>query len=141
MSEPTVFVVDDDETVRQAMRSWVGAAGLRVTAFGTVDEFVDRYTPGQPGCLVFDVRSPGPPGSELLTKLTTKRVDIPVILVGGRAELPGAPDAAYAGGVDVVIKPCTEHLVLGRILQALERDALRREGHGPAFASGVSSFS
>ena len=131
---PTVFVVDDDEGVRRMLTQWVEAAGLGVATFASVDEFLGAHTPGQPGCLLFDVRTPGVSEGEFQSRLASARVDMPVILVAGQQDMPSIESVVQAGEVEVILKPCTEVLVVQRIRQAIQRDAMRRrhQSHTPA---------
>jgi two-component system, LuxR family, response regulator FixJ len=124
--KPTVFIIDDDRAVRRTLTLWVETAGLRAATYDSVDEFLSAYAHGQPGCLVFDVRTPGLSGEEFQARLSDASVDMPVILVATREDVPGVESAVKAGDAEVIVKPCTEALLLDRIRQALVRDAMRR---------------
>lgn len=129
--DPMVFVVDDDETVRRTIRLWVESAGFRASAYGSVDEFLDTYDPCRPGCLIFDVRTPGLTGAALQEKLAAKGVEIPVILVAGQEDLARTEGVTGAWDVEVIVKPCTEVLLLNCIRHASGRDAARRRSSTP----------
>ena len=130
--ETTVFVVDDDAAVRQALSWLIESVGLRVEAFASAQEFLDAHPESDlAGCLVLDVRMPGLSGLELQAKLAAQGAGLPVIILTGHAEVPMAVQALKAGAVDFFEKPVSEQKLLDRIQQALEQDArdrLRRAG-------------
>ena len=103
--EPTVFVVDDDEAMRDALYTLVRSVGLRTSLHVSADEFLARYDPGQPGCLVLDVRMPGMSGLELQDWLAKRGIDLPVIVITGHGDIPMAVQAMRAGAVDFLQKP------------------------------------
>lgn len=126
-SEPTVFVVDDDESVRRMVTRLLRSVGLGATAFASAEEFLDGYDPCQPGCLVLDVRMSGMSGLELRDKLVSKKISLPIIFVTGHGDVPMAVQCIQAGAVDFIEKPFREQALLDRIRQAIERDAWHRE--------------
>jgi len=125
--EPTVFVVDDDEVVCQSLSFLIEDVGLNVQTYGAAQDFLDAYDPGQPGCLVVDVRMPGMSGLELQSRLAEQGIGLPVIVITGHADVLMAVDAMKAGAVDFIEKPFRDQILLDVIQKALELDARARE--------------
>lgn len=136
-TEPTVFVVDDDDGVRKGLDLLLRSVGLNVEVFSGAPEFLEEYNPDRPGCLVLDVRMPGMSGLELQERLKTEQIDIPIILLTGHGDVPMAVRAVQAGAVDFIEKPFREQVLLDRIQQALLLDAQRRQNR--AQRAGVAS--
>ena len=126
-SEPTVFVVDDDDGVRKGLSLLLRSVGLNVEVFAGAQEFLEDCNTDRPGCLVLDVRMPGMSGLELQERLKEEHIDIPVIILTGHGDVPMAVRAVQAGAVDFIEKPFREQVLLDRIQQALTMDAQRRE--------------
>jgi len=124
--KPTVFVVDDDEAVRQALGLLIRSAGLDVETYDSAKQFLEAYEPARPGCLVLDVRMPGMSGPELQEKLAAQRITIPVIIISGHGDVPTAVRAVKRGAVDFIQKPFDDQVLLGRIEQAISLDAETR---------------
>lgn len=126
--ESIVYVVDDDDAVREGLELVIAGAGLRVETYGAAEEFLERYPAHQPGCLVLDIEMPGISGLELQERLTAEGITLPIIILTGHGDVPGAVRALKKGAVDFLEKPFRSEALLGRIRQALERDAeIRRE--------------
>lgn len=125
--EPTVFIVDDEADIRDALRLLLNSVGLNVETFGSAREFLETYNPDQPGCLVLDVRMPGMCGPELQEKLHAKQVHIPIIIITGYGDVPTAVRTMKAGAIDVIEKPFNDQTLLDRVQQALEQDQRQRE--------------
>ncbi|MCG6859920.1 MAG: response regulator [Chromatiaceae bacterium] len=126
--EPTVFVVDDDLEVQDALRWLIESVALPVETFASAEGFVDAVGPDRPGCLVLDVRMPGMGGLRLLESLRTLEIRLPVIVLTGHGDVPLAVRAMKAGAIDFVEKPCADQDLLDRIYGAMQRDAeLRAE--------------
>ena len=123
---PTVFVVDDDDGVRNSLRLLLKSAGLAPCVLGSASEFLDSYDPGRPGCLVLDVRMPGMSGLELQQQLNLRGAVIPVIFITGHGDIPMAVEAMQHGAFDFLQKPFSDSDLLDRIQRALERDARNR---------------
>jgi len=117
--EPTVFIVDDDDAVRRFLSGLIESIELRVEAFASARDFLETYEPGQPGCLVLDVRMPGMSGLELQSKLAEQAVDLPVIILTGHGNVQLAVHAMQAGAIDFVEKPFDNELLLDRIQKAV----------------------
>jgi two-component system, LuxR family, response regulator FixJ len=125
-SEPTVFVVDDEEDIRDALRMLLGTVKLRVEAFASAREFLATYNPSRAGCMILDVRMPGISGPELQEQLRANNISIPIIIITGHGDVPTAVRTMKAGAIDVLEKPFSDDLLLERVHQALERDAAQR---------------
>jgi two-component system, LuxR family, response regulator FixJ len=122
----TVFVVDDDEGVRNSLRFLLKSVGLPTRALSSASEFLDTYKPSQPGCLVLDVRMPGMSGLELQQQLNLRGATIPVIFITGHGDVPMAVEAMQHGAFDFLQKPFRDQDLIDRIQRALERDARNR---------------
>lgn len=123
----TVFVVDDDEAVRESIQLLVESAGLAVEVFASARAFLESYDPGRHGCLVTDIRMPGMSGLELQEHLAASGVTLPVIVLTGHGDVPAAVRALKAGAVDFVEKPFQPQALLDLIGQAIDRDSRIRE--------------
>lgn len=124
--KPTVFVVDDDSAVRQALAMLMQAAGHPVKTCVSPQEFLESYDPSRSGCLILDVRMPGMTGLELQQKLVDAGAALPMILITGHGDVPMAVQAVKKGAVDFLLKPFDDELLLDRVAQAIELDARRR---------------
>ena len=125
--QPTVFVVDDDPAICNSLRFLIETVGLDVETYGSAREFLERYAPNRPGCLVLDVRMPGMSGLELQTKLRELEIEIPVIILTAFGDVPMAVRAMKNGAADFAQKPVSDQALLERIQQAIAKDAARRE--------------
>ena len=123
---PTVFVVDDDEAVRNSLRFLLKSVGLATQTLSSATEFLDTYRPIQPGCLVLDVRMPGMSGLELQQQLNLRGATTPVIFITGHGDIPMAVDAMQQGAFDFLQKPFRDQDLIDRIQRALARDAKTR---------------
>src|SRR5579864_601376 len=123
---PTVFVVDDDEGVRNSLRFLLKSVGLTTVALASANEFLQAYKPSQPGCLVLDVRMPGMSGLELQQQLNLRGAVIPVIFITGHGDVPMAVEAMQQGAFDFLQKPFRDQDLIDRIQRALERDSRNR---------------
>jgi RNA polymerase sigma factor (sigma-70 family) len=125
-SEPLVIVVDDDLSVREALRSLIRSVGLRVETFESAAEFLRYERPDVPSCLVLDVQLPGVSGLDLPAELQTAGVEIPIIFITGHGTIPMSVRAMKAGAVEFLTKPFSERDLLTAIDQALDRDRAAR---------------
>ena len=123
---PTVFVVDDDEGVRNSLRFLLKSVGLATRALPSAAEFLEVYKPSHPGCLVLDVRMPGMSGLELQQQLNLRGAVIPVIFITGHGDIPMAVEAMQQGAFDFLQKPFRDQDLIDRIQRALERDSRNR---------------
>ena len=124
--QPMVFVVDDDEAVRSALKLLLKSVGLTATALPTAQQFLATYDPLQPGCLVLDVRMPGMSGLELQEHLNLKGAVIPVIFITGHGDVPMAVEAMQQGAFDFLQKPFRDQDLIDRIQKALAKDKQNR---------------
>jgi len=127
-AEPTVFVVDDDASIRELLTWLMQRNGLAVRAFSDAREFLAAYVPDQPGCLVLDLHLPGMNGLELQQYLKAQGVLIPVIFLSGGADVPRAVRAVREGAVDFLEKPFDYKRVVELVGECLERDRVERAG-------------
>jgi len=123
---PTIYVVDDDEGVRNSLRFLLKSVGLTTRTLASAREFLDTYKPGQPGCVVLDVRMPGMSGLELQQQLNLRGAIIPVIFITGHGDIPMAVEAMQHGAFDFLQKPFRDQDLIDRIQRALERDTRNR---------------
>ena len=121
-----VFVVDDDESVREALGSLIRSAGLQVETFASAHEFLTRTTIDEPGCLVLDVRLPGLSGLELQQRLTEVNIKTPIIFITGHGDVPTSVRAMKSGAVEFLTKPFRDQDLLNAIQEALQRDGYER---------------
>jgi RNA polymerase sigma factor (sigma-70 family) len=128
MSEKTakVFVVDDDESVRDSLQSLIRSAGLSVETFGSAQQFLDNARSDEPSCLVLDVRLPGLNGLDLQRRLAETRIETPIVFITGHGDIPMSVRAMKAGAVEFLTKPFRDEDLLDAIQQALERDRVSR---------------
>ena len=124
---PMVFIVDDDEAVRNSLRLLVKSVGLPASTAKSAQEFLASYDPAHPGCLVLDVRMPGMSGIELQQQLNLRGAVIPVIFITGHGDVPMAVDAMQHGAFDFLQKPFRDQDLVDRIQRALEKDRLSRD--------------
>lgn len=118
-TEPTVFIVDDDHEILRAMQFLLKSVGLKPEAFASGDEFLDRFDPGRPGCLVLDIRMPGLGGLELQERLAAADSSVPIIFITGHGDVPMAVEAMQNGAFDFIQKPFRDQELLERIHEAL----------------------
>lgn len=124
--EAVVFVIDDDESIRHALRSLIRSVGLNVETFASAHEFLERRRPEGPACLILDVRMPGVSGLDLQRDLGESNIHIPIIFITGHGDIPMSVRAMKAGAVEFLTKPFRDQDLLDAIQQALERDKLAR---------------
>lgn len=129
VQEPTVFIVDDDNALRDSLVFLLRSVGLAAQAFATAEEFLAAHEPDQPGCLVVDVRLPGMSGIALQEALERREASLPVILVTGFAEVPTAVKAMKRGAIDFIEKPFSNDVLLDCIRKAIDIDEARRRAH------------
>lgn len=119
---PTVFLVDDDEPVRQAVCLLLKSAGMHCQGFASGDAFLAAWDPDQPGCLVADMRMPGLGGLDLQKRLRDDGRENPVIIITGHGDVPAAVRALKLGAVDFIEKPFNEQALLDAVNRALALD-------------------
>jgi FixJ family two-component response regulator len=127
--EAIVFVVDDDESVRESLGGLIRSAGLRVETFASARQFLAAPRSNSvdaPSCLVLDVHLPGLSGLDLQRRMAEANIDIPIIFITGRGDIPTTVRAMKAGAVEFLTKPFRDHDLLDAIGQAIERDRAAR---------------
>ncbi|MBP2229446.1 FixJ family two-component response regulator [Azospirillum agricola] len=124
---PVIFIVDDDEAVRDALALHLELAGLTVRPCASAAEFLAVADPGQPGCAVLDIRMPGMDGLTLQQEMVQRGLTLPVIVMTGHGDVPAAVRAFRAGAVDFLQKPFDEDLLIERVHEACERDRNARQ--------------
>jgi len=139
LADATVYVVDDDVSVRRGLERLLRSAGHRVVTFGSAREFLEYRDVVSPSCLVLDIRMPGQNGLDLHEMLIASGRDIPVVFITGNGDIPMAVRAMKAGAVDFLAKPFDEKELLDAVQQGIGRSAaarapravpLRREASG-----------
>jgi FixJ family two-component response regulator len=125
--EATVFVVDDDESIREALKSLICSVGLRVETFASAQEFLQTRGGDVSSCLVLDVRLPGLSGLDLQLELAKANIHTPIIFITGHGDIPMTVQAMKAGAVEFLTKPFREQDLLDAIQNAFERDRRSRE--------------
>ena len=115
-----VFVVDDDESVRDAVELLLETVDLPVMTFANANEFLDWYSPDVRGCLVLDIRMPGMSGLELQSELKRRDIAIPIVFITGHGDIPMAVEAMREGAVDFIRKPFRDQELLDRVNEALD---------------------
>ena len=132
MQEQTVFVVDDDEAVRDSIQELVESVGLQAEGYDSAQAFLDNFRPQRPGCLVLDVRMAEMSGLVLQERLNELEVRIPVIVLTGHGDVPMAVQAMRNGAMDFIQKPYREQALLDSINAALALDIDARRSFGAA---------
>ena len=124
---PLIHIVDDDESLRTALRRLLNAAGFEVCGHASTGDFLLHPLPDCPGCILLDLRLPGPSGLELQTALQRQGVALPVVFLTGHADVVSSVRAMKAGAIDFLEKPVQRDALLDALKRALARDALQRQ--------------
>ena len=124
---PIVFVVDDDPSVRRAIKRLIESVGLQVDLFGSAEEFLLGKRPNAPSCLVLDIRLPGISGLDFQHKLAEAKVHIPIIFVTAHGDIPMTVRAMKAGAIEFLTKPFRDQDLLDAIHLALEKNRAARQ--------------
>ncbi|MBV8586948.1 MAG: response regulator transcription factor, partial [Verrucomicrobia bacterium] len=125
-AKPVVFVVDDDQSVRDAVSSLLRAAGFRVSLFASAEEFLRVPEPTAPGCLILDVQLPELSGLALQRKLAILKNEIPIIFITGHGDIPMSVQALKAGAVEFLEKPFVDEELLNAVFRAVDLDAVAK---------------
>ena len=125
-ADSVVFVVDDDSSVREAIKSLIKSVGLRVETFETAQQFLGSKRMEVPGCVVLDVRLPGLSGLDLQRELAAHDINLPIIFITGYGDIPMSVTAMKAGALEFLTKPFRDQDLLDAIQKALERDRSAR---------------
>src|ERR1700761_7224449 len=124
---PTVFIIDDDRGMRQAVQDLVESVGLRAESFATGQEFLSRQPTSDPSCLVLGVRLPQMSGLDFQRRLTEIGMQMPIIFITAHGDVPMSVRALKSGAVEFLTKPFRDQDLLDAIQQALQRDRAARE--------------
>lgn len=127
---PLIHIVDDDDSLRSALQRLLAAAGYRVKAYASAGEFLLDPPADAPGCLLLDLRMPGPSGLDLQEALVRHGIRLPVIFLSGHGDLATGVRAMKAGAVDFLSKPVEREPLLAAVARALELDAAQRAASG-----------
>lgn len=124
--EPAVFIVDDDQEVREAIELLMESVGLAAQSFASAQAYLDSFDPSLPGCIVLDVRMKGMSGLDLQQRLTSEPLHPPIIIITGHGDVPMAVRAVKGGAVDFIEKPFNDQVLLDAVHRAFEQDAEHR---------------
>src|SRR5579864_1089522 len=124
---PIVYVVDDDASIREALKSLLGSMGMRAEVFGSAPEFLKSELADVPSCLVLDVRLPGLSGLDFQAELARANIQVPIIFITGHGDIPMTVRAMKAGAVEFLTKPIRDQDLLDAVQLALDRDRARRD--------------
>ena len=130
--EPTVVLVDDDQSVREALKWLIESVELRVDTYASANEFLQSFDPRAPGCLVLDVRMPGTSGLELQENLAAHNCGLPVIIITGHADVAMCIRAFEGGAFSFLEKPVNQQDLLEQVQKAIEQDGKNRQEPMPA---------
>jgi FixJ family two-component response regulator len=127
VTAPIVFVVDDDPSIRRAIKRLIGSVGLQVELFGSAAEFLRTKRPDVPSCLVLDIRLPGISGLDFQRELATANMNIPIVFISAHGDIPMTVRAMKAGAVEFLTKPFRDQDLLDAVHLGLERDRAKRQ--------------
>jgi len=125
--EQTVFVVDDDDAVREGLQELMESVGLDTRAYASAQEFLDGYGEEQSGCLLLDVRMPGMSGLRLQDELNERGSRLPILFLTGHGDIPMAVEALRKGAADFIEKPAGGQSLLDKVHQAIKESARREQ--------------
>lgn len=123
----SVFIVDDDASVRAALEDLLGSIGLNVQSFGTVQEFLDSERPDVAGCIVLDVRLPGTSGLEFQRLLARSEINLPIIFISGHSDIAISVQAMKLGAIEFLTKPLREQELVDAVQFGIARERARRQ--------------
>jgi FixJ family two-component response regulator len=124
---PTVFIVDDDDAVRDSLALLLGLQGYRTQAYGSAEDFLDEIDEGIRGCVLLDLRLPGMTGLELQAALATRKIAPPILILTAHGDIATARHALKAGAFDFIEKPIDPERLIPAIEAALTANAIARE--------------
>jgi len=116
----TIFVVDDDESVRRSLRRLLTGVGYLVNEFSSAEEFLDRPSDNEPGCALLDLAMPGIDGLQLQQELMKEKPELGIVFLSGHGDIPASVEAMKNGAVDFLTKPVDEEILLAAVHTALE---------------------
>lgn len=121
--QPVVFIVDDDDAVRESLEFLMKSIDLPSETFASAQDFLKSFNPDRPGCLLLDIRMPGMSGIELQAELKKRDAQIPIIFITGHGDVPMAVKAIQSGAADFIQKPFRDQELIDRIRDVLQDDA------------------
>jgi FixJ family two-component response regulator len=127
-AQRVVYVIDDDASMLESLRSLFASVGLRVETFGSASEFFEKKLPDAAICLVVDVRLPGLSGLDFQAELSQAHIDVPIIFITGHGDIAMSVKAMKAGAVEFLTKPFRDQDLLDAVKLALEKDEAKRKG-------------
>ena len=130
MAAPTIFLIDDHASVRDALGEMLTVLGYSVKAYESADAFLATVNKGEPGCIVADVKMPGTDGVGLVRELARRDIGVPVVLISGHADVPMAVDAIKSGAQDFIEKPVDDAQLVAAINRALAQRDLQKSASG-----------
>jgi two-component system response regulator FixJ len=130
VAAPTIFLIDDHASVRDALGEMLSVFGYSVKAYESADAFLATVNKGEPGCIVADVKMPGTDGIGLVRELARRGIAMPVVLISGHADVPMAVDAIKSGAQDFIEKPVDDTQLVAAINRALARRDLQKSPSG-----------
>jgi len=122
-----VHVIDDDESIREALRSLLSTVGLDVHTYHSTRDFLDAKRPDAPSCLVLDVRLPGVSGLDFQSELNRSQINFPIIFISGHGDIPMTVRAIKAGAIEFLTKPFREQELLDAVQTGIQQDRQRRQ--------------
>src|SRR3954471_5730687 len=125
--EPVVYVIDDDASMRDSIEDLLHSMGYQVQTFGSAQEFYDSPRADAPGCIVLDVRLPGPSGLEFQRTLINSHIDLPIVFISGHGDIAMSVRAIKSGAIEFLTKPVHDQQLLDSVQAGVERDRARRE--------------
>jgi len=135
---PAVFVIDDDDAVRESLTRLLEAHRLQVRSYGSAEEFLGALRPNASGCLLLDVRLPRMSGPELQATLAARGMRLPIIFLTGQGDIPMSVRALQAGALDFLEKPVAGELLVERVRAALRAEAKQRREEAHVESARVS---
>ncbi|MDR6290745.1 FixJ family two-component response regulator [Inquilinus ginsengisoli] len=124
---PLVFIVDDDEAIREALTDLLRSVGIESRCFGSTRDLLDAAPTDRPGCLILDVRLPGLSGLDLQAQLVRNRNTRPIIFMTGHGDVPMTVRAMKAGAMDFLTKPFRDQDMLDAVAAAIDKDMAQRQ--------------
>jgi FixJ family two-component response regulator len=124
---PVVYVIDDDVSVREGVADLLQSVGHTVHSFGSAPDFLDSRLADAPGCIVLDLRLPGPSGLEFQRTLMELNIELPIIFISGHGDIPMSVRAIKAGAIEFLTKPLHEQQLLDAVQAGIDRDSARRQ--------------
>ena len=125
-NSPCVYIVDDDQQVRSALKLLMESVGLDVETYASAQEYLEQFDVNRPGCLMIEVRMPGISGLDLQARLAAEKIHPPIIIITGHGDVPMAVRAVQSGAIDFIEKPFNNQNMLDSVHQALELDSRQR---------------